>query len=195
MTRSSYATSCIRSAMTCPMTTLLILLCAFLRSVEAFAPSTVDTSLNTVASTSGKKVKMIPHMEDRPHGDDDDNDNDSCFVEILLRHSPSSDSNSPLSLHAPYIMICAVLFAVPPRKPKHKIRRRSNHQNPISMAELAQHVSSQYINGPNGVAKEQASKERNRSSMGTEETSAYLKTLDRHPALVLNADYQVRIGD
>jgi len=43
--------------------------------------------------------------------------------------------------------------------------------------------------------KEKAARERNRKGLGQDgesEQKDYLKMLDRHPALVLNADYQVR---
>lgn len=92
------------------------------------------------------------------------------------------------------LAITSDLFAIPARRPKHVARaRRSNTLSPITNAELAQHVASQYIFGPNGIMKEKAARERNRKGLGQvgeSEQKDYLKMLDRHPALVLNADYQ-----
>lgn len=103
-------------------------------------------------------------------------------------------SNSLLAFLG-HISVHLVLFAVPTRKAKHLARARKNNQpSPISKAELAQHVASQYINGPNGVIKEQSARARNRDLVdpGESDQKEFLKKLDRHPALVLNADYQVR---
>ena len=80
----------------------------------------------------------------------------------------------------------------------------------ISDEELAHHVSSLYIHGPGGVFSEVTKKRERRelrkyhmdtttASSGSiyrksaleEEYEKYLRKLDRHPALVLNADYQV----
>lgn len=94
-----------------------------------------------------------------------------------------------------HITVHLVLFAVPTRKAKHVARaRKSNQPSPISKTELAQHVASQYVNGPNGVIKEQSARARSRDLVDPEESDQkeFLEKLDRHPALVLNADYQVR---
>lgn len=53
----------------------------------------------------------------------------------------------------------------------------------MSPEDLADHVSHLYLNGPGGILRERMSKIAYDSQM-------YLRELDRHPALVLNADYQ-----
>lgn len=89
------------------------------------------------------------------------------------------------------------------------MRVRKNQKNTASVAhgpianenELAMHVSSQYVAGPGGLFKqvdarrkrqEKASIFRNEENYNKKQVE-YLRMLDRHPALVLNADYQVRI--
>ena len=102
---------------------------------------------------------------------------------------------------------------MPERKAKHQGRkkrtRRQNSPNgpgsPLSEEELRHHVSTQYIHGPNGKRKHAikasqsspydtdtaATDGEGDGSMAGGEQSEYLKKLDRHTALVLNADYQV----
>lgn len=86
----------------------------------------------------------------------------------------------------------------------------------VTEEELAHHVSSMYIRGPGGIFNEMAKKrERNKGTMVArkqhgststlvdggnvgdagfdDEYEEYLRKLDRHPALVLNADFQVCI--
>jgi hypothetical protein len=64
---------------------------------------------------------------------------------------------------------------------------------------VGHHVAKQYITGPGSILRDKASR-RNRmetqNRIVTEDSShkeqmQYLRMLDRHPALVLNADYQV----
>ena len=81
------------------------------------------------------------------------------------------------------------------RKKKMKAQKGSsriempNHKyRPVSDDEIAHHVSSMYITGPGGFMKEAAIK---REKQNDNEHLAFLKKLDRHPTLVLNADYQV----
>lgn len=80
------------------------------------------------------------------------------------------------------------------RKKKMKAQKGSsriempNHKyRPVSDDEIAHHVSSMYITGPGGFMKEAAIK---REKQNDNEHLAFLKKLDRHPTLVLNADYQ-----
>ena len=87
---------------------------------------------------------------------------------------------------------------------KHKMRRKKMRQNarsgPLSKEELAKHVASQYVSGSGGIFKEVDAKRKrqelhrhkNGETNMNKEQVEYLKKLDRHPALVLNADYQVR---
>lgn len=102
---------------------------------------------------------------------------------------------------------------VPPRTKKHqsrtkskrKLRRKSVETNapgkPLPESDVACHVADQYITGPGSILRDKASR---RDRMATQnkivmedashkEQMQYLRMLDRHPALVLNADYQVSI--
>ena len=64
-----------------------------------------------------------------------------------------------------------------------KKKKKRQPVQPISDTELVDHVSNLYIYGPGGVL-------RDTTTTPESETSDFLKKLDRHPALVLNADYQ-----
>jgi len=83
------------------------------------------------------------------------------------------------------------------RKKKHKNRKKMKVRKGSHLTEddLATHVSSRYVYGPGGILK-QAEKKRNRQEAsrmfldGNKDQVEVLKRLDRHPALVLNADYQ-----
>lgn len=74
----------------------------------------------------------------------------------------------------------------------------SSNGLPISGDELANHVSASYIEGPGGFfqstdAKRQRQEEENKifeTDPSHRKHIEYLRKLDRHPALVLNADYQ-----
>lgn len=87
-------------------------------------------------------------------------------------------------------------------KKKIKIQKRSSQldlhdrkKGDLTEEELAQHVSNVYVNGAGGLMQGTMKK---RERMETESQQldesqlAIIKKLDRHPALVLNADYQVR---
>lgn len=107
----------------------------------------------------------------------------------------------------------------PPRRMKHKNRKKKTRtkqgragrkypagmkSGPLTPEELALHVSSEYITGPGGLFKTADAKRKRQlsssvanlvggassSSSSIKEQVEYLKKLDRHPALVLNADYQ-----
>mmetsp|Transcript_89 Transcript_89/g.138 ORF Transcript_89/g.138 Transcript_89/m.138 type:complete len:328 (-) Transcript_89:146-1129(-) len=93
--------------------------------------------------------------------------------------------------------------AAPPKRKKRrkKMKRQKrisqldqkNRSDDISDDDLAHHVSSMYITGPGGMLND-AAKKRERfeeftSSFDQDHTDV-LKKLDKHPALVLNADYQ-----
>lgn len=101
----------------------------------------------------------------------------------------------------------AAAAAAPPKRKKKtqkmKSQKRSsqleqkNRNDDVSDDDLAQHVSSMYITGPGGMIKDAAKKrERHEGSTSSynQDHAALLQKLDRHPALVLNADYQVRTG-
>jgi len=78
------------------------------------------------------------------------------------------------------------------QKSKAQITRSSSKKNEaISEEELRQHVSALYVSGPGGVLRESIEKaKKNRQSL-MEKHRKHLNQLDRLPALVLNADYQV----
>ncbi len=92
------------------------------------------------------------------------------------------------------------------RKKKMRTRKNKNtaaiKHGPLNdKEELAMHVSSQYVAGPGGLFKqvdarrkrqEKASIFRNEDHCNLEQVE-YLRKLDGHPALVLNADYQVSL--
>lgn len=104
----------------------------------------------------------------------------------------------------------------PPRRKKHQYRAKPkskrNHRRslakgghsspcsgPVSELDVGHHVATQYITGPGGILRDKAAR-RDRMERSTEilendqthkEQMEYLRNLDRHPALVLNADYQV----
>lgn len=65
----------------------------------------------------------------------------------------------------------------------------------LSEAELRHHVSAKYVNGPGGRLRPTLAKRRKweDKKQTADEQAKQLHKLDRHPALVLNADYQVRI--
>lgn len=89
------------------------------------------------------------------------------------------------------------------RKRKVRRRLRSSPTNmkagaPLSSEEIANHVSSRYLHGPGGTvnlidAKRNRLKESNsifENDPAHQEQINYLRKLDQHLALVLNADYQ-----
>ena len=126
------------------------------------------------------------------------------------QYSPFSDehaSNIELSLETD---ITEKKSALPPRTIKQRKRKRRQieklkdrpprkRNTPVSSDELAEHVSGSYVYGRGGVLREsrKRSLHREKSSILYEtdpshkRQAQYLHKLDRHPALVLNADYQV----
>lgn len=97
--------------------------------------------------------------------------------------------------------IGSILFAqkqdtVATRKRKQKNRKNSLSESKsrkgLSESDLRQHVSAQYVNGPGGILRPTVAKQRRRERQRNEvdEHIKQLHKLDRHPALVLNADYQ-----
>ena len=85
-----------------------------------------------------------------------------------------------------------------------RARLRTNGKNtgkPLSSDEIANHVSSRYLNGPGGTmnllqGKRNRMEESNsifESDPGHKQQVEYLRKLDQHLALVLNADYQVHM--
>lgn len=105
---------------------------------------------------------------------------------------------------------------VPPRTKKHqtrtkskrKLRRKSGKSaslginpsdKPLPESDVGHHVAKQYITGPGSTLRDKASRRdrmETQNRIVTEDSShkeqmQYLRMLDRHPALVLNADYQV----
>lgn len=91
---------------------------------------------------------------------------------------------------------------MPVRKAKHKGRRSSNPAKKeissrgsiLTEEELCQHVTAQYIHGPGGTLRASAAKRYHQQEEQELENIVQLKRLDQHPALVLNADYQVRVS-
>jgi hypothetical protein len=75
--------------------------------------------------------------------------------------------------------------SMPPRKAKHRAARKKNPQRDISPQELAHHVAHKYLHGSGGVLRENSAKSEQRN-----EKTSFMRKLDRHPALLLNADYQ-----
>jgi len=73
---------------------------------------------------------------------------------------------------------------LPRRNAKHRKRR----EQPVSEQQVANHVAHKYLHGSGGALR-QSSIKSNRRLTETEQGD-YLKMLDRHPALLLNADYQ-----
>ena len=92
------------------------------------------------------------------------------------------------------------MASTPPRVIRHKNRKKIKRKQrletgPCTADEIALHVSSQYVSGSGGILK-QINERRKREDvikgvLCDTEQEEYLKKLDRHPALVLNADYQV----
>jgi 5-methylcytosine-specific restriction endonuclease McrA len=83
------------------------------------------------------------------------------------------------------------------RKKTKKVSRGSNGGQILTEQELAQHVSAQYITGRGGVLRESHAKAKRREETTRlkeidPDFNEHLRNLDRHPALVLNANYQVR---
>ena len=141
------------------------------------------------------------------------------FSHYLPSHISSDDRKSHLEMqqneeggddfgNAPE-MTTASSATTPKRKIKHKNRKTKTKMRrntavmkngPLNEEELALHVSSQYVAGPGGLFKQVDArrKRQEKASIFSSEENCnmeqveYLKKLDRHPALVLNADYQVR---
>lgn len=79
------------------------------------------------------------------------------------------------------------------KKGSSQLDHNHHKSGPVTDDDIAQHVASMYINGPGGLMKEATTKREKQDAQGMfgdEEHLALLKNLDRHPALVLNADYQ-----
>ena len=74
--------------------------------------------------------------------------------------------------------------SMPRRNAKHRKRR----EQPVSEEQVADHVARKYLHGSGGVLRQSAIKSSRRISESDQ--AKYLKMLDRHPALLLNADYQ-----
>lgn len=79
---------------------------------------------------------------------------------------------------------------MPPRKARHNRRRSRTSSSSSSMTEeeeMVQHVTAQYISGGRSTFAKYHNKGQQQDE---DEHAATMKRLDRHPALVLNADYQ-----
>lgn len=77
--------------------------------------------------------------------------------------------------------------AMPRRTPKHRQRSSST----ISEEQVAHHVAHRYLHGSGGALRQAQIRSNRRLTDTTGESqSSFLKKLDRHPALLLNADYQ-----
>lgn len=115
----------------------------------------------------------------------------------------------PTNLRIPDPAIESKLFAqtqnaVATRRGKRKRKNRKKRvsttkentsvSRALSDSDLHQHVNAQYVNGPGGTLPPTVAKQRAREAKKHEvdEQTKRLHNLDRHPALVLNADYQVR---
>ena len=91
---------------------------------------------------------------------------------------------------------------MPARRAKHKSRKgpvvpkETSHTRLTILTddEVRQHVTAQYIHGPGGTLRTAIAKrqQQERQQQQDDENLEQLKRLDQHPALVLNADYQVR---
>mmetsp|Transcript_5566 Transcript_5566/g.16156 ORF Transcript_5566/g.16156 Transcript_5566/m.16156 type:complete len:400 (-) Transcript_5566:74-1273(-) len=95
---------------------------------------------------------------------------------------------------------------VPTKKAKHRSRVKpkkrehvvSSKKGPLSKHELGHHVASKYVKGPGSLFRNTAARRRRMEEASrlyhTDPSHKnhvnYLKKLDGHPALVLNADYQ-----
>lgn len=105
---------------------------------------------------------------------------------------------------------------VPPRTKKHRSRTKSKRKlrrksgkpasvdttasgKPLTESDVGNHVAERYISGPGSVLRDKKSRRdrmETQNKIVKEDTShkeqmQYLRMLDRHPALVLNANYQV----
>lgn len=75
-------------------------------------------------------------------------------------------------------------------KKKRKGKNRKANAGPLTDEQVRQHVNAQYFRGPNGVFRGHMKREEKILKNDDDQTK-YLKKLERHPSLVLNADYQV----
>jgi len=135
---------------------------------------------------------------------------DNSAVRTSSQHSFTALSSTPGDG-----ALSASTAVIPPRTKKHqsrtksrrKLRRKSgksasletnSYGKPLPKSDVGHHVAKQYITGPGSVLRDKASR---RDRMETQnnivkedsshkEQMQYLRMLDRHPALVLNADYQ-----
>lgn len=74
--------------------------------------------------------------------------------------------------------------SMPRRNAKHRQRNSS-----VSEKQVAHHVANRYLHGSGGALR-QASLRNNRNISKQDDNASFLKKLNRHPALLLNADYQ-----
>jgi hypothetical protein len=98
--------------------------------------------------------------------------------------------------------------SIPKRNKKHQkrkkvkrtdLRRGSVPSGPLSEKDLGHHVASQYMTGSGGIFRVIDARRKNSEPTiysdaiepSHQDHQNYLKNLDRMPALVLNADYQV----
>ena len=133
----------------------------------------------------------------------------SSFLDFSFTHTLTVASSNTarfsqleeMSLSSP--SPSASVTTMPVRKAKHK-GRRTNSSSPKKSKELAnrgtflteeevrQHVTAQYVHGPGGTLRASTAKRHQQQGQRELEHIAQLQRLDQHPALVLNADYQVR---
>ena len=139
-----------------------------------------------------------------------------CFTARASSQHRRHSFTALSSTHGDVAASSASTAVVPPRTKKHqsrtkskrKLRRKSGKSasldinpsgKPLPESDIGHHVAKQYITGPGSILRDKASRRdrmETQNKIVTEDSShkeqmQYLRMLDRHPALVLNADYQV----
>jgi 5-methylcytosine-specific restriction endonuclease McrA len=152
---------------------------------DAFVPKHHHLSYGGVHISKVDYSSLLPHLASTS--------DDNHRHEIMFEHDSPGAGGAP----------------IPQRQKKHRHRRKKTRtkrteqkkfqeKGPVSSDEIASHVSSKYISGNGGKLHRMKEKRKRQvaSSLSYEtdpqhmDHVAYLRKLDRHPALVLNADYQ-----
>ena len=122
-----------------------------------------------------------PASEMLVRGESNRDDQRFTFRNATLTHLPNCFSSD-------FRLKSTALYAHKADDRKSRTARRAVNVA-ISESELRQHVSAKYVTGPGGVLRDAVAKATR--SCTSEAQAEQLRKLERHPALVLNADYQV----
>jgi 5-methylcytosine-specific restriction endonuclease McrA len=132
----------------------------------------------------------------------------SCSITHIFLPSNLSDLSLWKFHHEPTSLSAAPSSAVTSTKgrsktglPRRKRKGKDKKTGPLSEQEVAEHVAALYIHGPGGILRDSERRRQRRQSeldrtlppldrQDAHQQLQSLRKLDRHPALLLNADYQ-----